>query len=155
MPISSQNVNIRVHLGRGGGLLSATVVTVRSRNAYINTCDTWNAIECDGGVSESDDMRKNRDVKGFYQNEGHRAGALSKSYASDAHRLALSSDLARKILSSLPLPFPSPPLEEDFDGRPGARKELPQKEWAGEGNIGPPSIGLLPARRFFGRANRM
>lgn len=116
------------------------VVITRYWNMYINTCKRYDKIW--SWVLESDDSRRNRDVKSFYWNEKHRVCASSKLYTNGAH------------LSFPPICIAKFHPLMDFDGRSGARKELAQKEWP-IGEISVLRIGLLPVRRFFERANRM
>jgi len=63
------------------------------------------------------DTRKNRDVKSFYRNEGHRVLCRSRTRARCAHRLSSLRFATRNFAPSWTL-----------IGAPARRKELPQKE---------------------------
>lgn len=91
---------------------------------YINTCKRYDKIW--SWVLESDDSRRNRDVKSFYRNEKHRAGASSKLYRNGAH-LSFPPDLHREI---------SPPRGLWWSLRRPERTGA--KRVADRGNIGSP-----------------
>lgn len=102
------------------------VVIAHYWNMYINTCKRYDKIWSQ--VLESDDLRRNRDVKSFYRNEKHRVCASSKLYTNGARRLSLfPPDLPREI---------SPPRGLWWSLRRPERTGA--KRVADRGNIGSP-----------------